>query len=389
MLIRGQLLGQDIVSDLVVEQEHITAIRPAGKIRADLGTKTAHLIPPLLDIQVNGLNGFDLQAPVVPPETVTAASMALARHGVAYWIPTLITGSHESMLGACRAIAVARRLDPSVQRAIPCVHLEGPYLSPEDGARGAHAREHIRKPSLREFDQFQEAADGAIGYMTIAPEWPRIDTFIKGLLARGVKVSLGHHNAKPDQIARAVEAGASLCTHLGNGMVSMMHRHHNPLWPQVANDALAASFIADLEHLPPPVLKSLLRAKRPENTILVSDCVHLAGLKPGHYHLGSQPVELRPSGRICLSGTDLLGGSSLMLLQGIVNAVRHTDLTLEQAVASATTIPARVLGLSRLAKSFTPPRIGQKAHFVVFDAPKDSGKVQLHGVFIHGIKIDT
>ena len=384
MIIRGRLLGQETVSDLIVERGVLTTIRPAGKACADLGAKTAHIIPPLLDIQVNGLAGIDLQAATVPPESVAAATHALARQGVAYWVPTLITGSHESMLGACHAIAAARNLDSRVRAAIPCVHLEGPYLSPEDGPRGAHARDHVRKPSLREFDQFQKAAEGTIGYVTLAPEWPHADTFIKGLVARGVTVSLGHHNATPDQIARAVDAGASLCTHLGNGMVSMMHRHHNPLWPQLANDALAASFIADLEHLPPPVLKSLLRIKRPENTILVSDCVHLAGLKPGHYHLGSQPVELLPSGRICLSGTDLLGGSSLMLLQGVINTVRHTDFTLPQAVASATTVPARVLGLTRLVKAFAPPGIGKKAHFVVFDAAKDTGRVHIHGVFIHG-----
>ena len=387
MIVRGRVLGEETISDLIVDRGVLTTIHPASKIQADLGGKTAHIIPPLMDIQVNGLAGIDLQAVIVPPDAVAAATRALAQQGVAYWVPTLITGSHESMLGACHAIATARRLDSSVRNAIPCVHLEGPYLSPEDGARGAHAREHVRKPSLREFDQFQKAAEGAIGYITVAPEWPHVDTFIKGVIARGVVVSLGHHNATPDQIARAVDAGASLCTHLGNGMVSMMHRHHNPLWPQLANDALAASFIADLEHLPPLVLKSLLRVKRPENTVLVSDCVHLAGLKPGHYHLGSQPVELLPSGRICLSGTDLLAGSSLMLLQGVINTVRHTDFTLAQAVASATTIPARRLGLPHLAKMFAPPHIGKKAHFIVFDTAKDTGRVNLQGVFIHGVQV--
>jgi N-acetylglucosamine-6-phosphate deacetylase len=132
------------------------------------------------------------------------------------------------------------------------------------------------------------------------------------------------------------------------------------------------------------VLKTFVRAKRPENVILTSDCVHVAGLPPGKYKLGGLDVEMLPSGRICLSGTDLLAGSSLMLLQGVINAAETTDLSLEQAFASASTVPARFFGLKR---HFTPPKVGAKADLLLFDIERDAqGKVSavVRSVFING-----
>jgi N-acetylglucosamine-6-phosphate deacetylase len=296
----------------------------------------------------------------------------LAKTGVGYWVPTLVTGSQEAIERGCRVLAEAMRL-PDVKRSVPGIHIEGPYISPEDGPRGAHRKEHVRPPSLREFDRWMKAADGKILYITMAPEWKGAPSFIKRVVERGVVVSLGHHNATPDQIARAVDAGARLCTHLGNGMGSQMHRHHNPLWPQLADDRLTTSLIADLEHLPAEVLKTFVRAKGPERVVLTSDVVHLGGMKPGHYDFAGKAVELKPSGRICLSGTDLLAGSSLMLLQGVMNAVRCTDLTLEQAVASATALPARLLGAPL---RFAKPGVGMKATFIVAELAAEDGRVQ-------------
>lgn len=385
-LIRGCLPGQDTPTDIVVgERGHVESVTEAGRERADVGGRTAHIIPPLFDIQVNGLDGIDLQSPDLAVEQIAAIGRGLARNGVGYWIPTLITAGAASLRRLCHVFAEAME-DKAIARAVPGIHLEGPYISPEDGPRGAHARTHVRKPSLAEFDRLQAAAHGYIRYVTLAPEWKNAPAFIRGLRERGVSVSLGHHNATEEQILRAVEAGATLCTHLGNGMASPIPRHANPLWPQLANDALTASFIADLEHLPPASLKSMLRAKGPERAILTSDCVHITGLPPGHYHLGEMPVELLPSGRICLSGTVYLAGSSLMLLQGLVNAVRVGGLTMRQAVASATTIPAQALGLKQLIKRFAPPTVGARPHFVVFDIV--NGRPKIHAVYIDGCRMD-
>lgn len=382
VLVRGRILGKGKPQDLLVKDGRVASIKPAGRARPDAGSAEAIIGPTLFDIQVNGIGGVNLQGPKVVPEDLARIGDMLAASGVSHWIPTIITGSQADMEYGCRVFAEALS-DPRVTRAVPGVHLEGPYISAMDGPRGAHAKEHVRPPDLREFDRFMKAADGRISYITIAPELEGAVPFIKAVVKRGVVVSLGHHHANAEQITRAVDAGARLCTHLGNGMAAQIQRHLNPIWPQLAEDRLSCSLIADLAHLPEAVLKTFVRVKGPERVILTSDVVHITGLKPGRYDLGGVPVELTPAGRICLLGTELLAGSSLELLQGVVNAARHTDLTLEQAFACASSVPARLLGLRR---RFDAPKAGKKADFVVFDTAttEERHAVRVRCVFIDG-----
>jgi N-acetylglucosamine-6-phosphate deacetylase len=384
LVIRGVVLGDSMPSDILVKNGRVESIQPSAKGgRADVGSENAHIAPTLFDIQINGGFGIDLQGENVSVEDVHKLNELLAREGVSHWAPTLITGSAESMEHGCRVLAEAMR-DEAIARSVPGIHLEGPYISPEDGPRGAHSPEQVRKPDLAELERFMAAAEGKVLYMTISPELENAPAFIAGASERGIVVSLGHHAASPEQIEAAAAAGARMCTHLGNGMAAQVHRHHNALWPQLVDDRLAASFIADLEHLPPQVLKAFVRCKGAKNTIITSDIVHIAGLEPGEYHLMGIDVELQPSGRICLSGTDYLAGSSLMLLQAVVNAASVTELTMKQAFDSATTIPAKLLGLKPAA--LKGPREEQPANFLVFrlDEAEPAPKVQLDAVFIGG-----
>lgn len=380
--VRGIPLGDPRPSDVTLRDGRVVSVCSAKRQRPTVGSRTSIIAPTLFDIQVNGAFGIDLQGGDVTVEDVTRLNGLLAAQGVSCWIPTLITGSPASMEHGCRVLAEAMR-HKTVARAIPGIHLEGPYISPHDGPRGAHMKRHVRKPSIREFDRLMKAADGNVCCVTVAPEVEGAIRFIKAVVRRGVVVALGHHEASAAQIARAVDAGARLCTHLGNGLAAMVHRHRNPLWPQLTDDRLVGSLIADLEHLPAPVLKAFVRVKRPENVILTSDAVHLAGMKPGKYSLLRADVELKPSGKICLSGTDLLAGSSLMLLQGVVNAWWATDLTLEQAFACATRIPASLFGVKR---RWRPPVAGKKASFLVFslDRTKSPPKASIEAVFVDG-----
>ncbi|MBI5091331.1 MAG: amidohydrolase family protein [Candidatus Hydrogenedentes bacterium] len=381
--VRGVILGHEHPSDIHVEDGRIVSIGPVGIAKADFGSRASIIGPTLFDIQVNGMAGINLQGRAVVPEDIGRISGHLAHGGVSHWVPTLITGSQEDLEHGCRVIAVAMH-DPKVARAVPGVHLEGPYISAMDGPRGAHPRKHVRLPSVREFDRLLKAADGRIAYVTVAPELDGAIPFIKAVVKRGVVVSLGHHNGVADDVARAVDAGARMCTHLGNGLATQLKRHENPLWPQLAEDRLVASLIADLAHLPAPVLKTFVRAKGCERVVLTSDCVHITGMKPGRYTLSGHDVELTRNGRILLSGTELLAGSALMLLQGVVNAAQVTDMTLEQAYACATTIPAALLGLDA---EFGPPEVGEKAEFVVFDIDKTKAqwKANVRGVFVDGV----
>ena len=385
----GLLVGSGRPVHITISDGKIESITHGGGFgRTDHGSHSSIIGPTLFDIQVNGGNGINLQGPKTKPEDVLDLTRFLASWGVSKWVPTLTSNTFKNMEHCCRVMADAMQHE-EVARAVPGIHLEGPFLSPLDGPRGAHTKRHLRKPSLRDFDTLNKASGRNVLYTTVAPELPRAIPFIEGLVKRGVTVALGHHNANADDIARAADAGARMCTHLGNGLATEIDRHQNPLWPQLADDRLAAALIADLHHLPPPMLKTMVRIKGPENVILNSDAVRAAGLKPGTYphHSGvkGMTVELLPSGRINLSGTNLLSGSGLMLLHGVLNATRETDMTLEQAFKSASDIPAEVLGVKA---DFGTIRPGAVANLIVFDLDQShpQWKPVIRAAFVNGVQ---
>src|SRR5262249_37577883 len=204
----------------------------------------------------------------------------------------------------------------------------GPYLSPEDGARGAHPREHVAAPSIDDFKRRQEAADGRIVLVTLAPELPGAVRLIDYLAASGVRVAIGHSAASSRQIGDAIAAGATLATHLGNGCAHMLPRHPNIIWDLLAADALFASLIVDGHHLPPATVKAMVRGKSTDRTILVTDAVSAAGSAPGRHTIGGVPCELGEDGRVSLPGTPYLAGSSLTMDRAIATTFRFTQLTL-------------------------------------------------------------
>ncbi|MCC6144276.1 MAG: N-acetylglucosamine-6-phosphate deacetylase [Candidatus Hydrogenedentes bacterium] len=389
VLLRGKLLGTTAPVDVRVRDGRVVFVKRASRATPELGDGEAVIAPPLFDIQVNGAGGVDLQSPTLSVEDVLEVDAVMRTGGVAHWVPTLVTGPLELMERNCRVIAAAIE-GRGLARAVPGIHLEGPVISPEDGPRGAHPRAHVRPPSLHDFNRLFRAANGRILYTTTAPDQPRVAPYIKALRARGVVVSLGHHNASADQIAAAVDAGAQLCTHLGNGAAPVLPRHHNPIWPQLAEDRLMASFIADGHHLPDPVLKTLARVKGPRRSILASDCVPLMGMSPGRYDLFGTAVELRSDGRVCLSGTDLLAGSATPLISDVLHTARVTDFTLEESFQCARENPARLFGL-RL--SPWKPQAGRPANFLLlsggsirFQRPETRTPI---AVYIHGKDVSS
>jgi N-acetylglucosamine-6-phosphate deacetylase len=377
---RGRILGEGPVTDIVVDRGRILSVETASKGRPGAGSARAVIAPPLFDIQVNGAGGIDLLDPKLTPEHIGEMIGVLARGGVGLCIPTIITAPPEAMEHACRVLAKALR-DARISAAVPGIHLEGPHLNPEDGPRGAHPREHVRPPDFNLFRRLHKAAEGKLLYTTLAPEMPGAIDYIGKVRAMGVAVSLGHHNADAATIAAAVDAGATLCTHLGNGAMPVIPRHHNPLWPQLADDRLTASIIADGHHLTPAVLKTFVRAKTPRRIVLTSDCVGLLGMAPGHYEMFGAKVELREDGKVCLRGTNLLAGSSVPLLHDAAHAATVTDMTIAEAIASATTIPARLLGVRA---RFALPVAGARADFICFTPGAPPG---LHAAYLRGERV--
>ena len=362
LLVRGQLLDSGRLADVLVRKGKVCETSLGKRLGTpDLGSDETILAPALADIQVNGGFGIDLQRDDLVLDEVVELNNRLAAHGVAHWVPTLVTGSLASMERRAWRIVEALTADPATARAVLGIHFEGPFISPTDGPRGAHPKDHVQMPSLEVMKRLARAAAGRVAYVTLAPELPGALPVIRALSRQNIVVALGHHAATAAQVAAAAQAGAQLCTHLGNGVATSLHRHNNPIWPQLAEDRLHASFIADLHHLPGETLKAMVWAKGPERCVLVSDAVFLAGMKPGMYDLFGATVENRKDGRVCLAGTELLAGSSTLLLEGVINAWMAADLTMEEAFACASENPLRLLGR---AVSAWPPRKGQPAEFI-------------------------
>lgn len=294
--------------------------------------------PALVDLQVNGFAGVDFNATTTTADEVRRGIDAMEARGVGLCLPTIITSSRDHFAACARTILA------SEHPAIAGLHMEGPYISAQDGFRGAHPLQHVCAASLDDFEYRQEAADGAICLVTLAPEVPGALELTETLARRGIRVAIGHTNATSAQIADAVSAGATLSTHLGNGCPVTLPRHPNVIWDQLADDRLVASLVVDGHHLPAATVKAMVRAKTPARCILVTDAMMAADCAPGRYRLGDLEVELSPAGRVAAPGSATLAGSALTLDHAVVLTVRMTGLPLQDAAAMASTHAADFLG---------------------------------------------
>lgn len=323
------------------------------------------LSPGLVDLQVNGFAGFDLNEGDLTPEVVEALSQALARVGVAAYLPTLITASEAALCQRLSAIRLAHQSLPFSKAMIAGVHVEGPSISAKDGPRGAHPLAHVRPPCLEEFTRWQEAAQGLVRMVTLAPETPGAAAYIRALTAEGICVALGHCDATEEEIALAVAAGASLSTHLGNGIAATLPRHPNAIWAQLSEDRLMASLILDGHHLSRSTARAMLRAKGVGRTVLVSDSVTFAGMPPGRYSspIGGD-VEVSSDGKVSIAGTAYLAGSGSCLLDIVCRYQAFTGFPTAEALTMAVSNPARVIGK-------TPALVpGAPATFLLLDASR-------------------
>jgi N-acetylglucosamine-6-phosphate deacetylase len=299
--------------------------------------------------------------------------------GVTTFVPTLITASEQKIIHNLRIIAAARHADPLLAHMIPFVHVEGPHIAPEDGPRGAHPLEHVRPPDFAEFLRWQAVCDDLVGMVTLSPHYAEASEYIRRVSARGVHIAIGHTGASAEQIRTAVDAGARLSTHLGNGVANMLPRHPNLIWAQLAEDRLTASFIADGRHLPPDTLTAMVRAKTVQRAILVSDLVTLAGLPPGQYAtpVGGK-VDLHPDGCLNVAGSVYLGGATAALNVSIAYVAANTGFSLGDAVQMAATNPGQFAGARGLL------RVGASADLIRFRWSQGSSAIAVESVIMQG-----
>lgn len=369
----------DEAVSISVEDERIASISPTES--ADL----PWVAPGFVDLQVNGYGGQEFNDLELTVEKIETVSKAMDADGVTSYLPTATTHGFEMLSHTMRTLAAACEASAEVARRVAGFHLEGPYMSKEDGPRGAHPFEHCRPPDWDEFQRLQAAARGHIRIVTLSPEYAEAPAFIRRVVDSGVLVAIGHTAATSDEIAAAVDAGASMSTHLGNGAHGQIRRHPNYIWDQLADDRLVASLIVDAHHLPPAVVKCFVRGKTPDRCVLVSDLVGMAGMPPGEYtNTSSGNIEILEDGRIVVAGQrQYMAGAGLPITHGVANVMRFAGVDLKTAIDMASIRPAELIGE-------TPVRleVGAVADLVLFDVP-DSGPAEVRctinrGEVVHG-----
>jgi N-acetylglucosamine-6-phosphate deacetylase len=299
----------------------------------------------LFDLQVNGYAGVDFQSLALTQADLRRAVDALRAAQTHRILLTFITDELDALAGKFALIEKYRAADPVIAETVCGYHLEGPFMSPEEGYRGAHPGECMRPPDLAAFRRLQDAAGGNIRLLTLAPELPGSAEFIAAVANQKVVVSLGHTNASEEQIDAAIRAGATMITHLGNGTPVTLPRHNNVIQRLLARDELTACLIPDGAHLPPFTVRNFFRAKPRGKVLLTTDAMAAAGAPPGLYRIGRLEVESR-DGVVRAPGSANLAGSCLAPTQGVANAAKWIGIPVAEARAMFSTGVAAHFGIS-------------------------------------------
>lgn len=350
------------------EQGRIVAVEASGGPVGEVW-----IAPGMIDIQVNGFAGVDYNSPVTPLDEIARSIEVIHQTGVSRFLPTVITGSNENIRGSLRNLSKAKRELPG-GGAMAGFHVEGPWISDVDGPRGAHQQEHVRAASYEEWKQFNEAAEGNIRILTVAPEQKGVIALIEKVAGENVVVSIGHTNASAQDIRDAIAAGATMSTHLGNGSHQIIRRFPNYIFDQMAADELCAGFIVDGIHLDPNFLKVAIRAKGLEKSIITTDAVAPANCPPGSYRIGDQEVELTADNCVRLKSSGRLAGSALRLDRALEKLMQITGLSLHEALRMATVNAAVGAGIEDR-KGFL--ETGDLADLILFRFDEETRTIQI------------
>ena len=311
----------------------------------DLDLRTGVLVPGLVDLQVNGYYGVDLAD--CDPEGWALVARRLPETGTTAFLPTFITAPVATLAATLRS---AQKITGAVTvgARVLGVHLEGPFLSP--ARAGAHRRDWMVPPSPGAVAELLEAGHGLLRLVTLAPETDGALAAVAALTVAGVVVGVGHSDATAGQVAAAADAGARMVTHLFNAQRGLHHREPGVVGQALTDHRLTSGLVVDLCHVSAAAC-AIAFAAAPGRICLVTDASAAAGMPPGRYLLGGQPVELPPGGAAPVRPDGTLAGSALRMDRAVANAVA-VGLGLAEAVAAASRIPADLIGrpdLGRLA----------------------------------------
>lgn len=342
-----------------------------------------YLSPGLVDNQINGFAGvsFAFGESNLTAEGIEKATRELWKHGVTTYLPTLTTNSRE-LLAKNLALLSHAVHNEELLGSIPGFHLEGPYINPEDGYRGAHPIQFVRLPDWSEFMELYEASGRKILQITLAPEMDGALNFIPKCVEIGIVVALGHHNAPAEIVTAAIDRGAKIATHLGNGAANTINRHHNPFWSQLADDRLNISIICDSFHLLPEEIQVFFKVKGPDKIILTSDVTSYASLKPGLYQTQTgETIELTAKGLLHYPAQKCLYGSASALNKGVAHIMKVTGCSLTNAIKMASTNPANLYNMNDRGQL----EAGKRADIILFSI--DNGNMVIQKTFVSGKEV--
>ena len=298
------------------------------------------------DLQVNGYFGIDFLRDEMTCDELHTACDAMQRDGVGGCLATITTAPLDNMCRRLRNIVQYRERDPLAKKLIPGIHIEGPFLNPADGYRGAHPKDSIRPPDADSVKRLLDAAGGLTRLVTLAPECDAGYQTTRMLAKQGIRVSAGHCNPSLDQLRGAIDAGLSMFTHLGNGCAGSIPRHDNIIQRALSlSDQLWLMFIADGVHVPFFALRNYLRAAGLQRTIVVTDCVAPAGKGPGRYTLFEKTVDIGEDLAIWMPDRSCLMGSALIMPRSFENLTQKVGLTRKEAVTLTLDNPQKAMGI--------------------------------------------
>jgi N-acetylglucosamine-6-phosphate deacetylase len=335
--------GRTVLSPgyVIVEDGLVTTVEAGAPPRTpDEHLDRGVLVPGFVDLQVNGYFGVEFD--VADEAGWRLVADRLPESGTTAFVPTIITAPLPQLHGSLKAAAgIIPALARSQGAQVLGVHVEGPFISPKRG--GAHNRAWMTDPTPEAVSGLLDAAQGHLKILTLAPERDGAIQAIRQLTEQKVLVSVGHSDALAHQVAEAADAGARMVTHLFNGQRPLHHREPGVVGQALADHRLTSGLIADFSHVAAPVCVVAFAAA-PGRIALVTDAAACAGMPPGKYTLGSQPIELPPGDGVPPVRPDgTLAGSALRMDVAVSNMV-SVGVSLPDAVAAATRVPADLIG---------------------------------------------
>ncbi len=326
----------------------------------------------LTDIQINGFAGVDFSDAGLDPQRLAKVLEPLLSTGVTCFFPTLTTNALDALIRQLKLLEQTRNLLPLFASCVLGYHLEGPWLSP-GASHGAHDPAFMGLPSQQDFERLQEAGGGRIRLLTLAPELAGAVELIERITKTGVRCAIGHTDGSAYDVHRAVAAGATMATHLGNGCPQKLDRHSAPFWAQLANDNLVPGLICDGFHLTSEMIKIISRVKGKTKCCLITDAIAAALMPPGIYRTGVMSAELLTSGQVVRLDRASMAGSSLTMNRAVAHFRRAASCTLSEALQAASQVPRQIMGYASGSATLSA---GDSADLILFEENEESLSVR-------------